>query len=55
MTHQHEPHGTEIVLERRETDDYTMTLAFCLCGARMTRETAPLGAKYNWEDWKISA
>jgi hypothetical protein len=54
MSHNHEPHGTEIVLIRREADDYTMVSAKCLCGQNLIRETAPLGARYNWEDWRIT-
>ena len=52
--HQHEPLGREIVLVRREEDDYTMVSAKCLCGAELIRETAPQGARYNWENWRIT-
>jgi hypothetical protein len=54
MTHSHEPRGTELVLIRREADDYTMTSAKCLCGVILIRETAPQGARYNWEEWRAT-
>ena len=50
--HSHEPHGTEIYLVER--DDYSMTSARCLCGVTLIRETAPVGARYNWEEWRVS-
>jgi hypothetical protein len=55
MSHVHEPRGTEIVLERREADDYTRVQVTCLCGTTLTRETAPQGARYNWEEWRLTA
>ena len=54
MKHTHEPHGREIVLVRRELDDYTMVSAKCLCGQELIRETAPMGARYNWENWRVT-
>jgi len=55
MNHKHEPWGTEIVLVRRESDDYTMVSAQCPCGVTLIRETAPQGSKYNWNDWRVTA
>jgi hypothetical protein len=54
MAHRHEPRGTELVLVRREADDYTMTSVKCLCGITLIRETAPQGARYNWEEWRAT-
>jgi hypothetical protein len=35
-------------------DDYGMQSAKCAdCNQDILRETAPIGAKYNWEDWRI--
>jgi len=51
--HQHEPRGVEIRLIDR--DDYAMVSAKCLCGVTLIRETAPVGARYNWEEWRVSA
>jgi len=53
--HKHEPWGTETVLERREADDYTKVQASCPCGVVLIRETAPKGARYNWQDWQVNA
>jgi hypothetical protein len=54
MNHNHEPHGREIVLVRREADDYTMVSAKCLCGVELIRETTPQGTRPNWKDWRVS-
>jgi len=53
MSHQHEPWGTEYRLVDRE--DYAMVSAKCLCGVWLIRETAPVGARYNWEEWRVTA
>ena len=55
MNHRHEPNGTEIVLIRREADDYTMVSAKCLCGLTLIRETTPQGTRPNWQDWRVPA
>ena len=54
MNHNHEPRGREIVLVRREADDYTMVSAKCLCGVELIRETTPQGTRPNWKDWRVS-
>jgi hypothetical protein len=54
MTHIHEPHGSEIVLVHLNSENYSMVSAKCLCGVTLVRETAPKGARYNWEDWRLS-
>ena len=53
MSHKHEPYGREMVLIRREADDYTMVSADCLCGITLTRETTPQGTRPNWQEWRI--
>ena len=36
-------------------DDYSMQSAKCAdCAQNIVRETAPVSAKYNWEDWRIT-
>jgi len=36
-------------------DDYGMQSAKCAdCNQNILRETAPIGAKYNWEDWRVT-
>lgn len=55
MSHKHEPYGTEIVLARREDDDYTMVSAACQCGITLIRETTPQGTRPNWQDWRVTA
>lgn len=50
--HQHEPWGTEYRLVER--DDYSMVSAKCKCGTILIRETAPIGAGYNWEEWRVT-
>lgn len=52
MNHKHEPYGSEIVLIRREDDDYTMVSALCRCGITLYRETTPQGTRPNWKDWE---
>lgn len=52
MTHKHEPWGTEVVLV--DQDEYTMVSAQCLCGVWLIRETAPVDAKFNWQDWRVT-
>jgi hypothetical protein len=53
--HKHEPTGTEVVLIRREVDDYTMVSAKCFyCEATIIRETTPQGSRYNWQEWRVS-
>lgn len=54
MSHKHEPYGREIVLIRREADDYTMVSAKCLCGTGLIRETTPQGSRPNWQEWRVS-
>jgi hypothetical protein len=35
-------------------NDYSLQSAKCVdCEQAIIRETAPVGAKYNWEDWRI--
>jgi hypothetical protein len=53
MSHSHEPYGREIVLIRREEDDYTMVSAKCQCGQTLTRETTPQGSRPNWQEWQV--
>jgi len=53
IEHKCEPWGTEYPLVVR--DDYSMVSARCRCGNWLVRETAPIGARYNWEDWRVSA
>jgi hypothetical protein len=50
--HKHEPYGREVVLIRREDDDYTMVSALCRCGITLYRETTPQGTRPNWKDWE---
>jgi len=54
MIHRHEPLGREIVLVRREEDDYTMVSARCACGAELIRETTLQGTRPNWQDWRVT-
>jgi hypothetical protein len=36
-------------------DDYSLQSADCAdCNQSIVRETAPVSAKYNWEDWRIT-
>jgi hypothetical protein len=36
-------------------DDYSFQSAKCAdCNQSIVRETAPVSAKYNWEDWRIT-
>ena len=36
-------------------NDYGMQSAKCAdCNQSIVRETAPVGARYNWEDWRIT-
>ena len=51
LAHIHTPIG-EIKWEM--IDDDSRQFSRCKCGVELTRETAPLGARYNWEDWRIS-
>jgi hypothetical protein len=53
--HKHEPYGREMVLVRREDDDYTMVSASCQCGVTLIRETTPKGTRPNWQDWRVTA
>jgi hypothetical protein len=55
MTHIHEPHGAETVLVPLNSQSYSMVSVQCKCGATLIRETAPQGARYNWEDWRVTA
>jgi hypothetical protein len=35
-------------------NDYSLQSAKCAnCNQPIVRETAPIGARYNWEDWRI--
>jgi hypothetical protein len=53
--HKHEPTGTEVVLIRREEDDYTMVSAKCFyCEGTIIRETTPKGSRPNWQEWRMS-
>ena len=55
MSHKHEPYGREIVLIRREADDYTMVSAKCFyCDVTIIRETTPQGSRFNWQEWRVS-
>jgi hypothetical protein len=53
MSHNHEPYSRELVLIRREADDYTMVSALCRCGATLYRETTPQGSRPNWQEWEV--
>ncbi len=34
-------------------NDYSLQSAKCAnCNQPIVRETAPIGARYNWEDWR---
>lgn len=36
-------------------DDFSMQSGKCAdCNENIVRETAPVGAKYNWEDWRLT-
>jgi hypothetical protein len=36
-------------------DDYSLQSGKCAdCNQSIVRETAPVGARYNWEDWRIT-
>lgn len=49
MQHKHEPSGfSRWVLD---TPTKSIQECECRCGATLTRETAPLDAKYNWKEW----
>jgi hypothetical protein len=54
MTHRHEPNGAETVLVPLTSESYSMVSVKCLCGVTLIRETAPQGARYNWEEWRVT-
>ena len=54
LNHKHEPSGAETVLVPLNSEDYSMVSAQCKCGVTLIRETAPQGARYNWEDWRVT-
>ena len=36
-------------------DDFSMQSGKCAdCNQNIVRETSPIGAKYNWEDWRLT-
>ena len=52
VEHKHEPWGTgwhEVIAGKYQK------FAKCQCGTILTSHEAPIGARYNWEDWKVSA
>jgi hypothetical protein len=49
MKHKHEPNGVQEDIIN--IAGLRVVMARCKCGALLTRETSPLGAKHNWEDW----
>ena len=53
MSHKHEPYGFETVLVPLNSEDYSMVSAQCHCGTTLVRETAPKGARHNWQDWRV--
>jgi hypothetical protein len=55
LNHKHEPWGAESILVPLNAESYSLVMTNCKCGVTLTRETAPQGAKYNWEDWKVMA
>ena len=50
MNREHYPIGHEDWLVM--SDDYSKVKARCACGGWLVRETAPVGAPYNWQDWQ---
>lgn len=54
LNHKHEPNGIETVLVPLNSQDYSMVMTQCKCGVTLIRETAPQGARYNWEDWRVT-
>lgn len=52
LEHSHSPSG-QISWHYVGEEEYRQ-FSRCVCGIALVRHTAPLGAGYNWEDWKIS-
>lgn len=50
MNREHYPIGHEDWLVM--SDNYSKVKARCACGGWLVRETAPVGAPYNWQDWQ---
>lgn len=51
LNHKHEPSG---VIRWEFIDDDSKQFTRCACGVTLSRQTAPAGARYNWEDWKVN-
>ena len=52
LAHTHAPNGEVYWLVKSE--GYSMKNSRCKCGVEMVQETAPLGARYNWENWRVT-
>ena len=52
LAHTHAPNG-QIMWQTIDDEDSTQRTR-CACGVELVRQTAPLGAAYNWEEWEIS-
>lgn len=52
LEHTHTPSG-RIMWQTIDDEDSTQRTR-CACGVELVRNTAPLGAGHNWEDWEIS-
>jgi hypothetical protein len=50
IKHNHYPNGTET---RLVSNELTISTVLCACGVTMTRQMAPINAKYNWENWQV--